>query len=170
MTAVLPLDLPRARRIRRLNAAGLAITLLTVLGAVLWAFPLYWGIVTSLKPEQDIVRPGLSHEFLEAHHVKPVAGLPDQSITVIGRSDPAPQQLAQTRNRHAHAHRVPGAEMIDQHRQRYDRRAPTDQQPQQATSLRRQRPVTSLIAQFDGAEHPDVHADSLRRGLYVAAS
>ncbi len=28
---------------RRLNLAGLVITLLTVSIAVLWAFPLYWG-------------------------------------------------------------------------------------------------------------------------------
>ena len=32
---------------------------LTVLGAVFWAFPLYWTVITSLKMEQDIVRPGI---------------------------------------------------------------------------------------------------------------
>lgn len=58
MTAI-PMSAARAHRIRRLNSAGLAITLVTVLGALLWSFPLYWAIVTSLKPEQDIVRPGL---------------------------------------------------------------------------------------------------------------
>jgi multiple sugar transport system permease protein len=35
--------------------AGL-ITLLTVVCAVVWAFPLYWGIVSSLKPEHEVVR------------------------------------------------------------------------------------------------------------------
>lgn len=42
---------------QRLNAVGLAITLLTVLCAVLWAFPIYWGIVSSLKPDDEVVRP-----------------------------------------------------------------------------------------------------------------
>jgi multiple sugar transport system permease protein len=43
--------------IRRLNIAGLAISLLTVIGAVIWAFPLYWGVISSLKPEAEVVRP-----------------------------------------------------------------------------------------------------------------
>ena len=42
---------------RRFNAAGLAITLVTVFCAVLWAFPIYWGIVSSLKPDNEVVRP-----------------------------------------------------------------------------------------------------------------
>lgn len=42
---------------RRFNAIGLAITLLTVICAVLWAFPIYWGIVSSLKPDNEVVRP-----------------------------------------------------------------------------------------------------------------
>jgi multiple sugar transport system permease protein len=42
---------------RRLNIAGLLITLVTVICAVLWAFPLYWGVVSSLKPENEVVRP-----------------------------------------------------------------------------------------------------------------
>lgn len=42
---------------RRLNIAGLIITLLTVICAVLWAFPLYWGLVSSLKPEDEVIRP-----------------------------------------------------------------------------------------------------------------
>jgi multiple sugar transport system permease protein len=42
---------------RRLNVAGLIITLITVVCAVLWAFPLYWGVVSSLKPENEVVRP-----------------------------------------------------------------------------------------------------------------
>ena len=35
------------------------ITLATVIGAIVWAFPLYWGLVTTFKPEDEIVRPGL---------------------------------------------------------------------------------------------------------------
>ena len=27
------------------------------IGAVLWAFPLYWGLVTTFKPENEVVRP-----------------------------------------------------------------------------------------------------------------
>ncbi|SMC85927.1 carbohydrate ABC transporter permease [Rhizobium sp. RU36D] len=46
-----------AERARRLNLAGLIITLLTVICAILWAFPLYWGVVSSLKPEDEVVRP-----------------------------------------------------------------------------------------------------------------
>lgn len=41
----------------RWNLIGLSITLLTLFVAVLWAFPLYWGIVSSLKPENEVVRP-----------------------------------------------------------------------------------------------------------------
>ena len=33
------------------------ITALTVAGAVLWAFPLYWGVISSLKPDDEVVRP-----------------------------------------------------------------------------------------------------------------
>jgi multiple sugar transport system permease protein len=42
---------------RRLNVAGFIITLLTVICAVLWAFPLYWGVISSLKPEDEVIRP-----------------------------------------------------------------------------------------------------------------
>ncbi len=42
---------------RRLNVAGAVITVLTAICAVLWAFPLYWGIVSSIKPEDEVVRP-----------------------------------------------------------------------------------------------------------------
>ena len=38
---------------------GLSITLLTLLGAVFWAFPIYWALITSFKPEQDVVQPGI---------------------------------------------------------------------------------------------------------------
>jgi multiple sugar transport system permease protein len=42
---------------RRTNFWGGVITVVTVLMAVLWAFPLYWGVITSLKPEDEVVRP-----------------------------------------------------------------------------------------------------------------
>ncbi|OYX01733.1 MAG: sugar ABC transporter permease, partial [Rhizobiales bacterium 32-66-8] len=43
--------------IHRANFWGGVITALTILCAVLWAFPLYWGVITSLKPEDEVVRP-----------------------------------------------------------------------------------------------------------------
>ena len=49
-----------ATTLRRISLGGMILSILTLLGAIFWAFPLYWGIVTSLKPEQDIVRPGLN--------------------------------------------------------------------------------------------------------------
>ena len=42
---------------QRCNFGAGLITALTVICAVLWAFPLYWGVVTSLKPEDEVVRP-----------------------------------------------------------------------------------------------------------------
>lgn len=42
---------------RRLNLVGLAITLGTVIISILWAFPIYWGVISSLKPEEEVIRP-----------------------------------------------------------------------------------------------------------------
>jgi multiple sugar transport system permease protein len=42
---------------RRLNFWGGLITVLTLLCAVLWAFPIYWGVISSLKPEDEVIRP-----------------------------------------------------------------------------------------------------------------
>jgi multiple sugar transport system permease protein len=41
----------------RLNFWGGLITVLTVVAAILWAFPLYWGVISSLKTEDELVRP-----------------------------------------------------------------------------------------------------------------
>lgn len=46
-----------ASRMQKANLWGGIITALTVLAAVLWAFPLYWGVISSLKPEDEVVRP-----------------------------------------------------------------------------------------------------------------
>jgi multiple sugar transport system permease protein len=54
-----PLASRRLARLRRFDLVGLVITLITVVGAVLWAFPLYWGLVTTFKPEYEVVRPGV---------------------------------------------------------------------------------------------------------------
>ncbi|MGE0503644.1 MAG: carbohydrate ABC transporter permease [Rhizobiaceae bacterium] len=42
---------------RRWNFWGGLITLGTLACAILWAFPLYWGVVSSIKPEDEVVRP-----------------------------------------------------------------------------------------------------------------
>ena len=60
----------RRRRPRRARARGSracaaatssasSITLATLALAVVWAFPLYWALVTTFKPEYEIVQPGL---------------------------------------------------------------------------------------------------------------
>jgi multiple sugar transport system permease protein len=52
----------RARRLswlRRFNLLGLLATLATVAGAIVCAFPMYWGLITTFKPEYEIVRPGI---------------------------------------------------------------------------------------------------------------
>lgn len=46
-----------ASSMQRANFWGGVITVLTVLAALLWAFPLYWGVISSLKPEDEVVRP-----------------------------------------------------------------------------------------------------------------
>jgi multiple sugar transport system permease protein len=42
---------------RRWNAWAGVITVATLVCAVLWAFPIYWGVISSLKPEDEVVRP-----------------------------------------------------------------------------------------------------------------
>ncbi len=50
-----------ANRNRRgpLDGAGLLITVATILLALFWIFPIYWALVTSFKPEEDVVQPGI---------------------------------------------------------------------------------------------------------------
>ncbi len=42
---------------QKANFWGGVITGLTILVALIWAFPLYWGVISSLKPEDEVVRP-----------------------------------------------------------------------------------------------------------------
>jgi hypothetical protein len=51
---------------------GGLLTALTVICAVIWAFPLYWGVVSSLKPEDEVVRPFIElwPETLTFQHYK----------------------------------------------------------------------------------------------------
>jgi len=48
----------RYRRVKTLDIVGRIATIVTVIAAIFWAFPLYWGIITSLKPEPDVVKAG----------------------------------------------------------------------------------------------------------------
>jgi multiple sugar transport system permease protein len=61
----------RLKVIKALDTGGLILSIITVICAVLWAFPLYWAVITTLKPEQDVVKPGLelwpSRPTLEAY-------------------------------------------------------------------------------------------------------
>ena len=48
-----------AARLNQLDIVGLLITFGTLIGAIIWAFPLYWGLITTFKHENEIVRPGV---------------------------------------------------------------------------------------------------------------
>jgi multiple sugar transport system permease protein len=47
----------RERMMHRLDIGGLILTAVTIVCAAIWVFPLYWAVVTSLKPEDETVRP-----------------------------------------------------------------------------------------------------------------
>jgi multiple sugar transport system permease protein len=49
----------RLARMRHFDLVGLCVTLATLALAILWAFPLYWGVVTTFKPEDEVVQPGV---------------------------------------------------------------------------------------------------------------
>ncbi|MEO8882309.1 MAG: carbohydrate ABC transporter permease [Devosia sp.] len=61
----------RQQRVRTLDTVGLIATIVTIVGAILWAFPLYWGIVTSLKPDAEVIQAGIKlypeHITLDAY-------------------------------------------------------------------------------------------------------
>lgn len=43
----------------RLSVANLGLSAATLVAAAFWAFPLYWALVTSLKPEDEVVQAGI---------------------------------------------------------------------------------------------------------------
>jgi len=43
--------------IRGLDLGGIILSIVTLAFAVLWSFPLYWALVTTFKPEFEVVRP-----------------------------------------------------------------------------------------------------------------
>ena len=45
---------------RHLDIGGWLLSILTVICAAVWFFPLYWAVVTSLKTDDETVRPGLN--------------------------------------------------------------------------------------------------------------
>jgi multiple sugar transport system permease protein len=47
----------KSATLQRWNLWAGLITALTAIFAVIWAFPLYWGVISSLKPEDEVVRP-----------------------------------------------------------------------------------------------------------------
>jgi len=47
------------RQSSRPSGANFLGTLLTVLGALFWIFPIYWALITSFKPEYEVVQPGI---------------------------------------------------------------------------------------------------------------
>jgi multiple sugar transport system permease protein len=61
----------RGARLRHWDLVGLSFTLITLGLAILWAFPLYWALVTTFKPEYEVVRPSVQlwpeHFTLEAY-------------------------------------------------------------------------------------------------------
>jgi multiple sugar transport system permease protein len=56
---------------RNIDVPGLLISGFTLLAAIVWAFPMYWAVVTTFKPESDVVRPGIrlwpEHFTLDAY-------------------------------------------------------------------------------------------------------
>ena len=59
-TAALASDTaPRRRPGRAFDIGALILTLVTVIFALLWAFPIYWAIVTTLKPEAQVIAKGV---------------------------------------------------------------------------------------------------------------
>ena len=72
-TASLAVEMtPRQRRVTKaIDVVGLILTVATVIGGIVWAFPLYWALVTTLKPESEVVQPGVQlwpeHLTLDAY-------------------------------------------------------------------------------------------------------
>jgi len=48
------------RRRRFFDLGGLLLTLLTIISAVVWFFPVYWAVVTSLKTDDEAVKAGIN--------------------------------------------------------------------------------------------------------------
>jgi multiple sugar transport system permease protein len=73
--------------------AGAVITLVTTICAVIWAFPIYWGAMTSLKPEDETIRPYIEfwpenltfqHYVFSITHTQIVAWYVNTIVVAIG--------------------------------------------------------------------------------------
>jgi multiple sugar transport system permease protein len=51
---------PARRRTRHLDVGGVLLTTLTIIIAAIWFFPLFWGLSTSLKTDQEAIEKGIS--------------------------------------------------------------------------------------------------------------
>jgi multiple sugar transport system permease protein len=49
----------RARSVRIVDRGGLILTVASVMAAVVWAFPLFWAVVTTVKPEYEVIEKGI---------------------------------------------------------------------------------------------------------------
>jgi multiple sugar transport system permease protein len=47
---------PATRHVRRIDPGAIALTLLSTIAALVWFFPVYWGIVTSLRHDDQTVK------------------------------------------------------------------------------------------------------------------
>lgn len=50
----------QTRRDRFIDIGGLILSLVTLVGAIIWAFPIYWTLITSFKPESEVIVEGIS--------------------------------------------------------------------------------------------------------------
>lgn len=50
----------KLKTIKAIDKVGLTISIFTIICALIWAFPLYWALITSVKPENQVVEPGLA--------------------------------------------------------------------------------------------------------------
>lgn len=67
------------RRSRFLDLGGILLTALTAISAVIWFFPVFWALSTSLKTDAEAVRPGLN--------LLPEAPTLDGYLYVLARSN-----------------------------------------------------------------------------------
>ena len=51
---------PVAMRRRRVDIGAVILGIVTLVSAVIWFFPIYWAVITSLKPELQVIAPGLA--------------------------------------------------------------------------------------------------------------
>lgn len=60
MTTIAAGEMARPARRSLLDVAGLLLTALTIICAVVWFFPVYWALATSLKTDDEAVRAGIN--------------------------------------------------------------------------------------------------------------